>query len=147
MKCNKRNIFRKVRINPKKCRRKELVKIWTDITEMEYEYAKENQSQNVVQLRDEKLIVLWRNWLLKKVGRCKEIREMIKEWDQDGDIGGFWTSLLLQTPKCTAVRGVIPCERNPETMWVTPTHWVNENINTGEKKKKKKAETHCPYKL
>lgn len=97
---------------------------------MEYEYVKEGQCQYVVQLRDEKLIILWRNWLFKKVDTQINIRD-------DKGVGPRWqyeTSEISSShrhTKYTAVCWTIPSEKNPETMWVTLTNWMNEKIKTG----------------
>lgn len=64
--------------------------------------------------------------------RGNEINKLWRWVDQDGDMGGSWTpsSLPKDTPNVPLTQGIIISERNPETSWLTPIHWANENTPT-----------------
>lgn len=53
-------------------------------------------------------------------------------FDQDGDIGGSWVSLLPSMLKYAAIYGTILFEKNPETSCIIPTHWMTEKTPTSK---------------
>lgn len=65
---------------------------------------------------------------------CEVGLALVPVWD--GNIGVFWTHLFPKTPNLRAVHRRIPSERNPETEWVTPAHWANEEKPTAKRIRK-----------
>lgn len=93
----------------------------------------------------------------KTVHKKKKKRERDNYYKQTKRIQGFWWKMATQeTPelssdkhtKSTPTHWLILSERNPDTSWVTPTHWANEKTkqNKNPHQRVRKAEILCHHK-